>query len=62
MLENLEPPPRRNADWFDENNESIQSLLHEEQLQEMKCSTQVSAPKLQNLRNVKEKFNLLLGR
>ena len=29
MLENLEPPPRRNADWFDENNESIQSLLHE---------------------------------
>ena len=29
MLENLEPPPRRNADWFDENNESIQSLLQE---------------------------------
>ena len=26
---NLEPPPRRNADWFGENNESIQSLLHE---------------------------------
>ena len=29
MLKNLEPPPRRNADWFDEKNESIQSLLQE---------------------------------
>ncbi|XP_072022977.1 uncharacterized protein [Amphiura filiformis] len=25
----LSPPLRRNADWFDENNEPIQALLHE---------------------------------
>ena len=29
MLENLEPPTRRNTDWFDENNESIQPFLDE---------------------------------
>ena len=29
MLENMEPPLRRHADWFDENNKFIQSLLQE---------------------------------
>ena len=29
IVQELRPPSRRNADWFDENNRSIKTLLHE---------------------------------
>ena len=62
MLENLELHHVAMLTGLTKTMNPFNVFSTKEQLQGMKCSTQVSAPKLQNLRNVREKFNLLLGR